>query len=189
VALTPQDMLHKMRASIADKTGRSFEAWVDLARAVGIDGHRALAEHLRQAYDLNYNEAQWIAWEVVDPGRIDRYDKPDDLVEGLYSGRRAHLRPLYDRLIEVGLALGADVTTNVCKTYTSLSAGTQFAILNPRTQAGVDLELVLPSDATVGEPFKSSNPKFTRRLRVSAVEQIDDALTAALREAADMVRR
>jgi hypothetical protein len=186
--LTPQDMLHKMCASIAERTGRSFEGWVELARAEGVQGHKLLTEHLKRTHGLNHNEAQWVAWEVTDPGRMASYDAPADLVDELYSGKKAPLRAVYERLLAAGLALGEDVTMNVCKTYTSLSAGTQFAILNPRTQSGVDVELALPADAVVGEPFTSSNPRFTRRLRVGTPDQVDATVIAALRAAAEGVR-
>lgn len=187
--MTPQDMFRKMLAAMEPKTGRTFEQWVEVARASGIATHKALAEHLKAAHGLNHNEAQWVAWEVVDPGRMAQYEKPKDMVDDLYSGKKAHLRPIYDRLLAEGLALGADVTHNVCRTYTSLAVGTQFAILNPRTNGGVDVELVLPAGAEAGEPFKSSNPKFNRRLRVTSVDGVDGHVVAAMRAAADTVRR
>ena len=84
-------------------------------------------------------------------------------------------------------ALGGDVTAYVCRTYTSLSVGTQFAILNPRTHGAVDVELVLPADSQVGEAFAGGNPKFTRRLRVSWLEGVPGAV-AVMGAAAATVR-
>ena len=184
MALTPQQMLQRMVENIGPRTGKTFDEWVAVARASGIDSHKALTAHLKAAHALNHNEAQWVAWEVTDPGRLASYEKPKDLVDELYSGKKASLRPVYDALLAAGLAAAEKVTTNVCRTYTSLAVGTQFALLNPRTNAGVDVELALPADSPHGEPFKSSNPKFTRRIRVTSVEEVDDDVRAALREAA-----
>jgi hypothetical protein len=184
MALTPQDMLRRMVDGIEARTGRDFPAWVALAREAGIPTHKALTAHLKEAHGLNHNEAQWVAWEVTDPGRLASYDQPKDLVDELYSGPKAHLRPTYDALLAAGLAAAPGVTSNVCRTYTSLAVGTQFAILNPRTRAAIELELALPPDSPIGEPFKSSNPRFTRRLRVASPEGVDDAVRAALAAAA-----
>jgi len=128
-----------------------------------------------------------VAWEVLDPGRSSAHERPKDLVAELYAGKKAHLRPLYDKLLAGGLARGGDVTSYVCKTYTSLSVGTQFVILAPRTNGAIDVELVLPADSAVGEPFKSGNPRFTRRLRVRSLDGVEEAV-GAMRAAAATVR-
>lgn len=180
---TPQDMLKIAIQKLAARTGRDMEGWVELARQSGIGTHKALTEWLKATHGLNHNEAQWVAWGVTDPGRLEQYDRPDDLVAELYSGKREALRPIYERLMREGLALGPDVTSFVCKGYTSLSSGTQFAIFAPRVSGAVDVELALPADSELGEPFKSANPKFTRRLRVRALEEVGPELTAALARA------
>lgn len=177
---TPRDMLKIAMDKLAARTGRDMDGWVALARESGVGTHKALTEWLKATHGLNHNEAQWVAWGVTDPGRMDQYERPDDLVDALYSGKKKPLRPIYERLMAVGLALGPDVTSFVCKGYTSLSAKTQFAIFAPRVNGAVDVELALPADSEVGEAFKSSNPKFTRRVRVHSVEEVGPSLIAAL---------
>ncbi|MCB9686378.1 MAG: DUF4287 domain-containing protein [Alphaproteobacteria bacterium] len=182
MGLTVQEMLQKMRDGVAARTGHDFDHWVGVARASGIIGHKALTDHLKTTHALNHNEAQWAAWAVLDPGRLTAYDAPADLVDELYAGKKAGLRPVYDALMAAGTALPG-VKSTVCKTYTSLSGATQFAILAPRTNKSVDLELILPEDAShpALETFKSSNPKFTRRVRISDAAQVDEAVVGLLR--------
>jgi hypothetical protein len=186
---TPGEMLQILFATIESNTGRSFPAWVELARGMGIGTHKALTDALKAAHPLNHNEAQWVAWGLLDPDRLTAYDRPDDLVEELYSGKRAALRPLYEALMEAGRALGPEVREVVCKTYTSLARGTQFAIVVPRNQSSVDLELVLPEGAAGGrlEPIRSSNPKFRHRIRLRVGDEVDGEVRAALRAAWDHV--
>jgi hypothetical protein len=187
--MTPQEMLEKMKVTIGGRTGKTFPQWVDVARGSGLEKHKAITVWLKTEHGLNHNEAQWVAWEVTDPGRSEQYNRPKDLVAELYAGKKAHLRPIYDALLAAGMGVGTDIKPNVCKTYTSLAAGRQFAILNPRTQKGVDLELRLPDGAKWGDAFKSSNPNFKRRMRLTDVSQVDGAVTGALAAAAAHVRK
>lgn len=187
---TPQDMLKIVAAKLEPRTGRTFDQWVEVARGSGIATHKALTDWLK-GQGLNHNEAQWVAWGVIDPGRVESYERPDDLENELYVGKKAHLRPVYDRLMEVGKALGADVKPNVCRTYASLAAGTQFVIFAPRTNSAVDVELALPPgwSGPGAEPFKSANPKFSHRIRVASPEAVDDRVVEALRAALAHARK
>lgn len=185
---TPAEMLKIAMTKTAARTGTDFDGWVEIARGSGIATHKALTQWLKDNHDLNHNEAQWVAWGVLDPGRMDQYDRPADLVAELYVDKKAHLRPIYDRLMETGLALGPEVTSFVCKGYTSLSSGTQFVIFAPRTNGAIDVELVLPEGHAAGEALKSSNPKFNRRFRVKSLEDLSPDLNAAIAAARAYVR-
>lgn len=190
MALTAQQMLQRMVERIEGRTGRSFEEWVEVARATGIDKHKALTIHMKTEHGLNHNEAQWVAWSVVDPGRLESYSRPDDLLRTLYSGKKAHLRPIHDALRAAGHAAGDDVRSNVCRTSSSLATRRQFAIIRPRTQKGVDVDLALPEgvDSPRLQPAKNSNPRFTHRIRITSVEEVDDEVRRLLAIAADAAR-
>lgn len=179
--MTPQEMLHRMVEQMPEQTGKTFEQWVEVARTAGIDKHKALTTWLKQEHGLKHNQAQWVAWEITDPGRLASYDKPKDLVQELYTGKKAHLRPIYDAVLAAAMAAGEGTSPNVCKTYTSVARGVQFAIIAPRTQKLVDLELPLEPDGGRLEPLKSTNPRFKSRIRLASVEQVDDEVRQALR--------
>lgn len=185
---TPLEMMQIAMERLGARTGKSMAEWVEIARATGISTHKALTEHMKSTHGLNHNEAQWVAWEITDPGRMAQYDKPADLVAELYVGKKAALRPIYDAAMAAGLALGEDVTSFVCKGYTSLSSGTQFAIFAPRTNGALDVELVLPEGYPDGEGFKGSNPKFNRRFRLKSPDEVSGAVIAALAVARATVR-
>jgi Domain of unknown function (DUF5655)/Domain of unknown function (DUF4287) len=182
---TPADMLQIMMAKLEPRTGRSFAQWVELAAGLGISGHRALTEALKTQHGLNHNEAQWVAWGVVDPDRITAYDRPADLVADLYSGKRAALRPLYEALMAAGHSIDPDVSHMVCKTYTSLSRRVQFAVIVPRNQTSIDVELALPAEQEGGraQALKSTNPRFGIRIRLGAEDPVDADLQMWLRRA------
>lgn len=190
MAMTPQQMLARMVDNIEPRTGRTWAQWVEVARAAGIDKHKALTVHLKTEHGLKHNEAQWLAWEITDPGRLESYNKPKDLVAELYSGKKAGLRPLYDALHAAGMGVGDDIRPNVCKTYTSLATKRQFAMINPRTQKAVDVDLSLPAEVTSDRLVaqKNSNPNFSRKVRVTDVSEIDEELVRLLTLAAAHAR-
>jgi hypothetical protein len=191
MAITPQEMMRRMIEKLPAQTGRDFAGWVELARKSGIDKHKALTIWLKSEHGLNHNQAQWIAWGVTDPGRIEQYDRPADLVSELYCGKKAPLRPIYDALIAAAQASDESARVEVCKTYSSVANRAQFALVNPRTQRQVDLELALPADRAETErlkAYKTSNPRFTHRFRIEDVSEVDDEVRAALAEAAAFVR-
>jgi len=190
MGMTPQQMLARMVETIGDRTGRSWDEWVAVARATGIGKHKALTDHLKTEHGLRHSEAQFLAWEVTDPGRLESYSRPKDLVSELYSGRRAHLRPLYEALLAAGLGTGDDARAHVCRTYTSVSTGRNFAMLNPRTQKAIDVDLSLPADVESPRllPQKGSNPHFSRKVRITSAAEVDAELVRLLSLAADHAR-
>lgn len=182
---TPAEMLQIMMAKLEPRTGKSFAQWVELAAGLGIGGHRALTEALKAGHGLNHNEAQWVAWGVLDPDRITAYDRPSDLVAELYAGKRAPLRPLYESLMAAGRGIDPDISEMVCKTYTSLSRRVQFVVFVPRTQTSIDVELALPAGDESGpaQAFKSSNPRFGLRVRMAAEDPVGPDVVALMRRA------
>jgi hypothetical protein len=183
---SPQEMFQVMKANIEEKTGRSFDAWVRIALESRIDTFKALTDHMKTEHGVTHGYAQLIARGVIDPARLEAGNQDQRMVDELYSGKKAGLRPIYDRLISAGTALGESVETLICKTYTSLRSKSQFAIIAPRNNSSVDLELALPPDTPARgrlDPFRSSYPKFTHRIRITDPGQVDDEVIEALSEA------
>lgn len=180
---SPHEMFQVMKANIVEKTGKPLEAWTGLAKKSGITKFKALTDHMKAEFGVSHGYAQLIAWSVLDPARLEAGNKDQGMVDDLYTGDRGALRPIHDRLLGDGTALGSDVDTVICKTYTSLRSRSQFAIVVPRTKSAVDLELAMPPGTKTSDrlqPFKSSNPRFTHRIRINDTGEIDSEVTAAL---------
>ncbi len=184
--VSPQETFQIMIGNILKKTGKDFASWVRLAQDSEITKFKALTDYMKSSYGLTHGYAQLVAWGVLDPERLHVGLREPKFVEELYTGKKAHLRPIYERLISEGLKMGEDIELIICKTYSSLRSRSQFAIIAPRTNSYVDLELVLPEEYSGHEgltPFKTSNPKFRHRIRIGAVEQIDEEVLSILRTA------
>ena len=183
---SPWEMFQVMKGNIAEKTGKSFDHWLTLAKKSGIVKFKALTDHMKSQHGMSHGYAQMVAWGVIDPARLEAGNQDQEMVEALYTGKKERLRPIYDRLISEGQILGKDVDLVICRTYSSLRSKSQFAMVVPKTNSAVDLELALPSETKAAgrlEPIKSSNPRFTHRIRIGDVDEIDGEVTRALRSA------
>ena len=180
---TPWEMFRAMKANIAERTGKTFDEWIAVARESGITRFKALTDHMKSEHGMTHGYAQMVAWGVIDPARLTAGNQDQEMVDALYNGKKAHLRPIYDRLIAEGRAMGDDVDLVICKTYSSLRSSSQFVMLVPKTNSAVDLELAMPpgtADTKRLEPIRSSNPRFTHRIRISGTDEIDAEVIAAL---------
>ena len=184
--ISPFEMFQAMKGNIKEKTGKGFDEWLEIARNAGIEKFKPLLDYMKKDHGVSHGYAQMIAWGVLDPERLEAAHDDETMVDELYSGKKTELRPIYDKIVATGRALGSDVDTVICKTYTSLRAKSQFAILAPRTNSAVDVELVMPKgtpDEGRFESIKSSNPKFGHRIRITDVRQVDITVQEALKTA------
>jgi hypothetical protein len=100
-------------ANFKTRTGRTVDEWIAL---VETEGPRTAPERrtwLTEKHQLGTNYAWWIAQRAEgkgdDDGDPDAYlRKAPEYVAEMFSGKRAALKPVYDRLLRLGLAAGKD---------------------------------------------------------------------------------
>ncbi|MCB1576792.1 MAG: hypothetical protein KDI81_05440, partial [Xanthomonadales bacterium] len=110
---------------------------------------------------------------------------PAAAVDEIYSGKKAHLRPLHDALIAKIDGFG-DYEIAPKKGYVSLRRKKQFAMIGPATQSRVDVGLnmkgVTPTARLVAEaPGKMCNYKVA----LSNPKEVDAELLGWIRQAYD----
>jgi predicted transport protein len=170
-----QTMIDNMPA----KTGRSLDEWFVVVDAAGYEKHGQILSHLKSEYGVSHGFANLIAARSLSRGQA---PTTDDLVEAQYAGRKAPLRPLYDRLIAEVSAFGPDVEVAPKKTGVSLRRNKQFAVIEApsatRLQLGVNLR-----GATPTERLRAAGGMCTHRVDVASAEEIDAELVGWLHEA------
>lgn len=114
-------------AKLPEKTGKSLEDWIQLTKKLGPSGEKERAAWLKKKHKLGTNEAAWIA-PRAEGKAIENFDDPETYlqsaqrnVEAMYAGPKAALRPLYERLLQLGRGLGKDVRVSPCKTFVPLN--------------------------------------------------------------------
>jgi hypothetical protein len=148
-------MVQKWVAELPAKTGRTLDQWAELIRKLKQPTAKEKRDHLKAEYGLGTVAAGWLAeaadgtatWDA-DPESYLR--AADDYVAAMYAGAKAHLYPIFEKLIETGRALGDDVLVCPCKTMVPLYRARVFAEIKPTTRTRVDLSLALDEVAESG---------------------------------------
>ena len=172
-------------AGLKAKTGRSLEEWVALILKSGPQGTKERQAWLKSEYQLGANYAMWLS-ERAGGGGLHEYD-PDGLVEKMFAGKKADLRPIYDRLLELGYTLGADVTATPCSTMVPLRRKYVFAQIKPTTNTRIDLGLALGAQPGVGRVIETGGyakkDRITHRIAIASMDEIDAGVAGWLRRA------
>ena len=183
--MTDSDMWASVDAGLDRQTGRGLDAWVEVARATGIDRHKALVDHLKAKEGLTHGYANSVALRTFgsDAGSIGE----DALMVQMFAGAKAALKPIHERLVSVVLGFGGDVSLAPKKGYVSVRRSRQFAIFQPSTKERFDLGLNLKGVEPGGrlEPSGSFNAMVTHRVRLHAPDEVDAAVEAWLRQSYD----
>ena len=172
-----------MAANLKEKTGRSLDEWVALARASGLTKHGEIVKFLKETHGVTHGYANLIAHSLKQSA-ASMSDDRDTLIEQQYGGAKAALRPIYDRLMEIILAFGDDIQVVPMKAYVSLRRSKQFACLQPATKTRMDVGIKLKGAAPT-ERLKEGgfNGMVSHHVEIFDLAEVDDELIAWLRQA------
>jgi hypothetical protein len=182
MAKTPDDMMSAVSGSLAERTGRTLDEWVALVQASGIDplDQHAVRRWLRSAHGVPQN----IQWAIADAAaRAAGWVRPStaEYVDSQYTGAKAALRPIYDKLAAAIDDLG-DVTVEGRGSYTPFVRRRQFAAVAAATRDRVDLGLRF-TDAPADDRLQpSTGPgQATHKIALRSVDDVDDRVLHLLR--------
>lgn len=189
-------MVQKWVAELPVKTGRSLDQWLELIRRQGPATEIARRDWLKKEHGLGTMSAWWLAERADGRGEDDSPEKylasALVYVDEMFAGKKAGLRPLYDRLLELGLSMGKDVKACPCKTIVPLYRKHVFAQIKPATNTRIDFGLALRDTPAVGRLIDTGGmakkDRITHRLAIATPGDIDDEVKSWLQKAYDMDR-
>lgn len=182
----------KAIAVLKEKTGRTLAEWIRLIRKTGPASPKERAAWLKREHGLGTNYAAWMAARVdmkEDARKPMDYD-PEALVEAMFTGPKAGLRPIYARLLRVALKLGKDVTVTPCATIVPLRRRYVFAQIKPTTQTRIDLGLALkdtkPTGRLIDTGGRAKGDRITHRIPITTLAEINEEVQRWLKTAYDL---
>lgn len=179
---TPEEAAATMVANMKEKTGKTLDQWVAVAKKSGKSKHGEIVSHLK-AEGLTHGYANLVAHTLLksDAGSL---AGSADLVAAQYAGEKTALKPIYDAIIKAVKKFG-DVEIAPKKTYVSLRRAKQFAIVQPSTKTRVDLGLNLKGAPAKGrlEASGSFNAMVSHRVRLEKPADVDKDVKAWLKAA------
>ncbi len=177
------------------RTGRSLEEWLAvIASREGADDEQRV-DWLRRTHGLGTSAATWLVERAAGRG-LEKSDPQAYLaaapgyVEALYSGVKAALRPLHDRLITLAQRLGPDVRICPVKSAVPIYRERLIAEIKPATRARVDLSLALGDEPAegrlVGIAGRAEGALLTHRIPILKAADIDIEVERWLRKAYEL---
>jgi hypothetical protein len=172
--------------NLLKRTGKTLDEWVTFAKRSG-PGTSTERRAWLKAQGLTTNYAWWISDVAEGKNRgADDYD-PEGLVETMFSGKKEPLRPIYDRLLKLGLSMGRDVTASPGKTIVPLYRQHVFAQIKPTTNTRLDLGLALGAMKATGRLVSTGGfekkDRITHRIPISSIDEIDADVKTWLKKA------
>lgn len=192
-------MVQKWIETLPQKTGHSMEEWLEIVKKEGPPTEKERRVWLKETYKLGTNTAWWLAeradgkgWEEDTPEGYLR--QADIYVEEMFAGPKAGLRPIYDKLLQVGLSIGPGVKASPGKTIVPFYRNHVFAQLKPSTRTRIDLGVSLGDMKIPARLSKrmfdtggfAKKDRITHRIPVSSLEEIDDEIKHWLKVAYDL---
>lgn len=175
--------------NIQKKTGKSLPEVRELIKASGLTRHGEIRTLLMQELGLGYGDANSLvhfAQESDGQSAAEaRSATLDDVISEIYSGPKAALRPIHEKLMKEIEKFGSfEIAPK--KGYTSLRRKKQFATIGPATKSRVDVGLNMKGlDETPRLIVEAPGSMCQYKVKITDVSEVDDELIAWLRTAYD----
>lgn len=188
-------LMQKWVAELKQKTGRSVQEWVALIKEEGPLAEKDRREWLKAKHKLGTNSAWWLAERAEGKGGED--DSPEaylrsaeKYVEEMFAGKRAALRPLYDKLLALGLGIGPHAKACPCKTIVPLYRHHVFAQIKPATNTRIDMGFSLGKmkapKRLIPTGGAERGDRITHRIEITALSDVDAEVKRWLKTAYDL---
>lgn len=173
-------------ANIEQRTGRSIDELVTLARKSGLEKHGQVRDMLKQDLGMGHGDANVVAHLLFNPEPAgDAAPDAGAAADAIYSGPKAGLRPVHDAVMAAVAKFGPfEIAPK--KAYLSLRRKKQFAMVGPATktqvEVGFNLKGVPGTDRLVAQ---APGGMCQYKVRLSEAAEVDGDLVAWLRQAYD----
>jgi hypothetical protein len=136
-------------ANIETKTGKSLAQLTAAIKKSGKAKHGEIRDWLKEAYGLGHGDANTLTHIALKSDGASAAKAAGastaDVLSAIYTGKKAHLRPIHDKLMAAIATFGAHEIAPK-KGYVSLRRKKQFAMLGPKTNERFELGLNLKDD-------------------------------------------
>ncbi|MEM8773130.1 MAG: DUF4287 domain-containing protein [Pseudomonadota bacterium] len=185
MAKSPEEMAASMIANMKEKTGKTLEQWLTVAKSSDEKKHGGLVKYLKTDHGMSHGFANLVAHKFLKSDAGSQADDGTDLVAAQYVGAKENLKPIYDKLIETVSGFGNDIEIAPKKAYVSLRRKKQFALIQPSTKTRVDLGINLKHEPAEGRLEKSGsfNSMVSHRVRLEKAADVDKDIATWLKKA------
>ncbi|MGA8807571.1 MAG: DUF5655 domain-containing protein [Thermoanaerobaculia bacterium] len=178
------------------KTGLDIDAWTAFINSKGPKDTQSRRDWLKTEHKLGTNEARWLVDHAEGKDDLEESDpkvyvaRASNYVDALFSGSRAALRPLYDKLYDLARSIGNDIKISPGKTIVPIYRKHVIAQIKPSTRTRIDFGLALKNTPAEGRLIDTGGvakkDRITHRIEIASVDDIDAFVEKWLRKAYEM---
>src|ERR1041384_3636702 len=188
-------MTQKWIAELKQKTGRTLEEWLKFIKKEGPKDEQPRRDWLKTKYGRGPNPAWWLAERSLgkgeESGAPSAYLRAaEKYVDEMFAGNKAHLRPIYNALLKLGLSMGKDTKACPCQTIVPLYRNHVFAQIKPTTQTRIDFGLALAGTKKTPKRLIDTGgfakkDRITHRFEIASLKDIDQEVKRWLKTTYD----
>jgi hypothetical protein len=176
-------------ANIEKRTGKTLDELAAIVRSSGLTKHGEIRDMLKKDLGMGHGDANTLVHVVLASDGASAAEASgssiEDVLAGIYTGPKAHLRPVHERFMQAIAAFGPfEVAPK--KGYVSLRRKKQFAMIGPGANTRIDLGLnmkdVPGSDRLLAQP---PGGMCQYKVKLTGAEQVDEELVGWVRRAYD----
>jgi predicted transport protein len=171
--------------NIQKKTGKSLEELTAIVRKSGLTKHGEIRDYLKRELGLGHGDANALVHAILQSdGQRAAEGKSTDLVlDEIYSGAKAHMRPIHEKLMKEIKEFG-EFEIAPKKGYVSLRRKKQFAMIGPKTNTRFEVGInanELKKNARLLEQPKGSMCNYI--VNLTDVNEVNPELIAWIKSA------
>jgi hypothetical protein len=174
-------------ANIQKRTGKTLEELSDLIQSSGLSKHGEIRSMLIEKLELSYGDANSLVLFVLktDAQQVAKEKglSTTDVLDEIYTGPKASLRPIYDMLMSTIQQFG-EFEIVPKKGYVSLRRKRQFAMLGPATntrfELGINIKNLETDERLIEQPAGSM---CNYKVKLTEANQVDEIVIGWVRKA------
>jgi len=171
--------------NIQKKTGKSLDELAAIVKQSGLTKHGEIRDYLKHQLGLGHGDANALVHAVLqsDGQRAAAGKSSDAILDEIYSGAKAGMRPIHEKLMEEINRFG-EFETVPKKGYVSLRRKKQFAMLGPKTNTRFEVGInarELKKSARLLEQVKGSMCNYV--VNVTDEQEVNPELIAWIKSA------
>jgi predicted transport protein len=174
----PEQMMQSVAASLPQRTGKTLEQWIELVQLSGIDplDQNSVRKWLKSEHAILQNSQ----WTIADAAaRAAGWIEPtlEDCIQKQYSGAKAPLKPLFDKLRTMILSLADDISEEGRSTYIPYCAKRQFIAIAAASKSRIDIGMrfTAPPHSDLLQVANAPG-QATHKVSISQIEDINSDL-------------
>ena len=181
--------LQTQLTNIQKKTGKSLDELGAIIRNSGLTKHGEIRDMLKRDLGLGHGDANTLVHVVLKSDGASAAQAKGattaDVLDEIYTGPKAHLRPIHDKLM-ASIDTFGPFETAPKKGYVSLRRKKQFVMIGPatntRVEVGLNMKGIEPTDRLAAMP---PGGMCNYKVKVTDAAQVDDELIAWIKQAYD----